>query len=134
MMIRTLAAAGLALSLAACAGPGGYRVSADVRSLTPGARDSSGITNAEGAKVDLVCADASKSRELGRTDASGTLVAEGEGTVPLGCKIQVAGAGLRAVQYPVADVCQSQNSDGCREVALKTVLTPAKTGSAGDAK
>jgi hypothetical protein len=132
MSIRSLAAALLALS--ACAGPGGYRVAADVRSMAPGARDSAGITNTAGAKVDLVCADASKNRELGRTDEQGSLRAEGEGTVPLACKLQVSAAGLKPVQYPVADVCQEQNGDGCREVALKTVLAPSARGSAGDGK
>jgi len=137
MSLRSITPAlGLALSLAACASAGGgsYRVAADVRSLGTGARDAASITSTAGAKVDLVCADPAKNRELGRTDASGSLVAEGEGTVPLACKLQVAGAGLKPVQYSVADVCQSQNSEGCREIAFKAVLAPSGSGSAGDAK
>ena len=119
------------LALAACAGPGGYKVNADVRSLQPGAKDASGLANASGATIDLVCPGA-ENKELGRTDQSGSLQVEGEGVIPLACKLNVSQPGARAVQYPVADLCREQNTEGCRELTLRAILGSSSSGSAGD--
>lgn len=123
---RTLAAALATLTLAACAGPGGYQINAHVRAMKAGSRDASGIVAASGAKVDLTCPDAARSRELGATDSEGALAAAGEGLVPLACTVSVAQPGFRPVQYKVSEVCETQNSQGCRAVVVRAILTAPK--------
>src|SRR6478736_961462 len=115
MSIRHALVAAASLALAACAGPGGYRVNADVRSFAAGSHDSSGLTTASNAKVDL-----------GRTDESGALHAEGTGVVPLSCNVVVGRAGSKVMQYKVSEICKEQNTEGCRELAFKAIL-PAAT-------
>src|SRR6478736_5936594 len=92
MSIRHALVAAASLALAACAGPGGYRVNADVRSFAAGSHDSSGLTTASNAKVELVCPDTALNKDLGRTDESGALHAEGTGIVPLSCNMVVGRA------------------------------------------
>ncbi|MBS2024034.1 MAG: hypothetical protein JST92_16645 [Deltaproteobacteria bacterium] len=123
------------LSFAACATSAttGYRVRGEVRALHAGSRDASGITSVSGAKVDLVCPESSQSKQLGQTDASGSIQAEGDGLVSLACQVQVGGPGLQTRQYPVASVCSEQSSGACRELAFKAIV-PASSGSGGDAR
>lgn len=122
---RSLAALALALC-AACAGghAGGYHLTGGIRG-NPGARSAAELVAVPGARVSLQCPNAAKDRELGEADTEGRLQLDGEGSVPLDCKLLVTGAGYRTVTYAVRDQCSLQGSGSCRALDVRAVLEPS---------
>ena len=114
-----------ALALAACAtGATNYRVEAKVRTLHSGARDASGITSVAGAEVALQCPDAAANRSLGKTDADGALTVEGDGAIPLACKVAISEPGYRPSALAVSDLCTEQVMGACRTINVRAILAP----------
>jgi hypothetical protein len=126
-----LAAVPFAFAAACAASTPSYRVDTSVRALKSGARDATGLSAVDGATVALQCPDSAQSRELGMTTQGGTLHAEGDGTFPLDCKVNVSKEGFRASSFSVSEICGSVLDGGCRELHLAAVLQPARGGSAG---
>ena len=126
MIRRVLSLSIPALALAACAtaGANNYRVEAKVRAMQSGAHDASGIRGVAGADVALQCPDASQNRSLGKTAEDGTLDVEGQGAIPVGCKIAVTQAGYQSTALPVASVCSAKAMDQCTALDIRAILAP----------
>lgn len=120
-----------ALLLAACASAPYYRVDASVRTLRAGARDAAGISPVAGAQVALECPGGSASRSLGKTDADGAFTGEGDGAIPLECKVAISETGYRATALAVRDLCVEEVMGACRKVSVRAMLMSESGASAG---
>jgi len=123
----------LFVSLAgACASQaGGSRVSARVVSLRTGATDANGLEPIPGAHVSVGC-PAKESREIGTTEADGTMRVDAESDVSLDCTVAVAHAGHRPLKVAVSQVCTQWAGNLCRALDVRAVLQPeAGAESAG---
>jgi len=123
-------AAAFALASSACATANGYTVSAKVRTLQPGARDAAGISSVGGASVALDCPDASVNRALGKTDREGALRIEGDGAIPLACKLDISADGYKPVALAVASVCTEQSQGACRTLAVHAMMSAVQSQAA----
>jgi|GEM_PF-6528447 len=127
-LCNLLAAALLPALALACASAGGsYRVQANVRKLQSGSHDAAGITAVAGADVALKCTDATASRDLGKTDSDGALKVEGEGGVPLACKLTISQPGYVTSEQTVASACTETSAGASPSARSSTSIeAPAR--------
>lgn len=118
--------------LGACASQlPGSRIAARVVSLKSGSSDARGLEPVAGAHVAVEC-PAKESREVGMTDADGTLRVDADAAVGLDCTLNVAHSGHRPVKLAVSQVCVTQAGAECRTLDIRAVLQPeASPTSAG---
>jgi hypothetical protein len=99
----------------------GSRVSAKVVAMRTGATDARGLEPVAGAHLTVAC-PAKEARELGTTQADGTLKVDADAAVTTDCTLAVAHAGHRPVKMQVANVCNQWAGTSCRALDVRAVM------------